>query len=180
MRTLTALQLRALSRTLLEFCAQTIDHRAFVWCAVVFVKQEISTHSPIHAPKELNHRYSHKQHTSVHRNDVFRGHFSPHSNTRKNFSRKIWTSLMSSYRRLVKNVVFFSYLLHQNDVICHQCSVTNVHNILTQVSTVHMELDYTLLILCTTSKTRTRTRTLPKWRADSYTRSHDSAVDGHA
>jgi len=47
--------------------------------------------------------------------------------------------------------------------------VTNVHNILTQVSTVHMELDYTLLFLCTTSKTRTRTRTLPKWRADSYT-----------
>jgi len=122
MRTLTALQLRALLRTLLEFCAQTIDHRAFVWCAVVFVKQEISTHSPIHAPKELNHRYSHKQHPSVHRNDVFCGHFSPHSNTRKNFSRKIWTSLMSSYRRLVKNVVFSSYLLHQNDVICHQCS----------------------------------------------------------
>jgi len=29
---------------------------------------------------------------------------------------------MSSYRRLVKNVVFSSYLLHQNDVICHQCS----------------------------------------------------------
>ena len=29
---------------------------------------------------------------------------------------------MSSHRRLVKNVVFFSYLLHQNDVICHQCS----------------------------------------------------------
>lgn len=112
----------------------------------------------------------------MHRNDVFCGHFSPHSNTRKNFSHKIWTSLMSSYRRLVKNVVFFSYLLHQNDVICHQCSVTNVHNILTQVSIVHMELDYTLLFLCTTSKTRTRTRTLPKWRADSYTRYASTAL----
>jgi len=63
----------------------------------------------------------------VHRNDVFCGHFSPHSNTRKNFSRKIWTSLMSSYRRLVKKCRLFQLSVapkrrHLSPMFCHQCS----------------------------------------------------------
>jgi len=42
---------------------------------------------------------------------------------------------MSSYRRLVKNVVFFSYLLHQNDGKKYR----NGH--LTSVATLPCELD---------------------------------------